>query len=233
MITGEQVLPRAPLLSSIGLVISNLLPLWAVWQGLMSMGDVFIVYWLENVAVWAITIVKVRTARGVGTPGSVTMTMNGRPVDPDDPAPLAFFFALHYGIFTFVHGVFAAVMAGLAGAPLHPRTWLLAGLALVLSHVTSLLINWFGEGERRRVSPASAMWQPYPRMLVLHVAILASFGLLLKSVGPADTPSGLAQLVPVVILLGLKTVVDLVLHLWERRRSAPTPADSSSTDQAA
>ncbi len=38
------------------------------------------------------------------------------------------------------------------------------------------------------MSPGTAMWQPYPRMLVL--------------------------------LLGLKTVVDLVLHLWERRRAA-------------
>lgn len=223
MITGEQGLPRAPLLSSVWLVIGNLLPLWAVWRGLMSVGDVFIVYWLENVAVWAITIVKVRTARGVGKPGSATMTINGRPVDPTDPGPLAFFFALHYGIFTLVHGVFAFVMAFLAGGGLHPVTWLLTGLALVLSHLGSLWINWYGEGERLRVSPSSAMWQPYPRMLVLHVGILCGFGLVLGSVGSADTPSGLEQLAPVLILLGLKTVVDLALHLWERSRSAPSP----------
>lgn len=224
MITGEQGLPRAPLLSSVSLAVGNLLPLWAVWQGHMSVGDVFIVYWLENVAVWAITIAKVRTALGAGKAGAVTMTMNGRSVDPADPAPLAYFFALHYGIFTVVHGVFAFVMAFLGGGGLHPWTWLLTGFALVLSHLGSLWINWYDGGERLRVSPATAMWQPYPRMLVLHVGILVGFALVLNSVDSADTPSGLVQLAPVLVLLGLKTVVDLALHLWERSRAAPSTA---------
>lgn len=223
MVTGEQGLPRAPLLSSVSLVVGNLLPLWAVWQGLMSVGDVFVVYWLENVAVWAITIVKVRTARGAGTPGGATMRLNGRPVDQSSSAALAFFFALHYGIFTLVHGVFAFVMAFVAGGELHPASWLLAGLALGLSHLGSLWINWYDGGERWRVSPASAMWQPYPRMLVLHVSILVGFALTMRSVGAADTPSGLEQLAPVLILLGLKTVVDLALHLWERSRAGSEP----------
>ncbi|NPC42561.1 DUF6498-containing protein [Nocardioides sp. zg-1230] len=70
MTTGEQWPPRAPLLSSGWLVLGNLLPLWAVWAGHMSVGDVFVVYWIENVSYWAITIVKVRTARGPDTPGA-------------------------------------------------------------------------------------------------------------------------------------------------------------------
>ena len=219
MTVGEQGLPRAPLLSSLWLVLGNLLPVWAVWAGHMSVGDVFVVYWIENLAYWAITIVKVRTARGAGRPGGPRMTMNGKPVDASDSGALAFFFALHYGIFTLVHGVFAFVMAFLAGGELHPATWLLAGIALALSHLGSLWLNWYDGGERWVVSPGTAMWQPYPRMLVLHVAIILGFGLAMRSVGTADTPSGLEQLAPVVLLLGLKTVVDLALHLWERRRA--------------
>lgn len=219
MTTGEQVAPRAPLLSSVWLVLGNLLPVWAVWAGHMSVGDVFVVYWIENLAYWAITIVKVRTARGTGAPGAARMTLNGKPVDASDPGALSFFFALHYGIFTLVHGVFAFVMAFLAGGDLHPGTWLLAGLALALSHVGSLWLNWYDGGERWRVSATTAMWQPYPRMLVLHVAIILGFGLVLRSVGATDAPSGLEELAPVLLLLGLKTVVDLVLHLWERRRA--------------
>ena len=42
MVTGEQGLPRAPLLSSLSLVVGNLLPIWAVWAGHMSVGDVFV-----------------------------------------------------------------------------------------------------------------------------------------------------------------------------------------------
>lgn len=195
-----------------------------MWAGHLSVGDVFLVYWVENVAVWAITIVKVATARGVGAPGSATMTLNGRPVDPAAPGPLAFFFALHYGIFTVVHGVFAFVMAFLAGGDLHPASWLLAGLALGLSHLGSLWINWYGEGERWRVPATSAMWQPYPRMLVLHVAILVGFALVLRTVGTGDTASGLEQVAPVLVLLGLKTVVDLGLHLRERSRAGVQPS---------
>lgn len=220
MTTGEQGLPQAPLLSSVSLVVGNLLPVWAVWAGHMSVGDVFVVYWIENLAYWAITIVKVRTAQGAGRPGAGRMTINGKPVDASDAGALSFFFALHYGIFTLVHGVFAFVMAFAAGGGLHPGAWLLAGLALVLSHLGSLWINWFDGGERFRVSAATAMWQPYPRMLVLHVGIILGVGLVMRSVGSADTPSGLEQLAPVLLLLGLKTVVDLVLHLWERRRAA-------------
>lgn len=227
MSTGEQGRPSAPLLSSVSLVIGNLLPLWAVWQGHMSVGDVFIVYWIENVAVWALTIVKVRTALGPGGPGMATMKLNGRPVDASSGSALSFFFALHYGIFTLVHGVFAFVMAFVAGGSLHPASWLLAGLALALSHLGSLWINWYDGGERWRVSPASAMWAPYPRMLVLHVSILVGFAITIRSVGSADTPSGLEQLAPVLILLGLKTAVDLALHLWERSRAGSRPASVS------
>lgn len=224
MVTREQEMPRAPLLSSVTLVVGNLLPLWAVWAGHMSVGDVFVVYWLENVAVWAITIVKVGSARGAPGRGASAWKLNGRPIDPADPRPLAFFFALHYGIFTLVHGVFAFVMAFVGGGELHPGSWLLAGLVLALSHLGSLWLNWYDGGERWRVSATTAMWQPYPRMLVLHVAVLAGFGLTMSSVGAADTPSGLEQLAPVLILLGLKTVVDLALHLWERSRARARPS---------
>ncbi len=90
MTTGEQGLPRAPLLSSVWLVLGNLLPIWAVWAGHMSVGDVFVVYWVENLAYWVITIVKVRTARGAGRTGAARLTMNGKPVDASDPRMLAF-----------------------------------------------------------------------------------------------------------------------------------------------
>ena len=225
MTTGEQGPPRAPLLSAAGLVAGNLVPLWAVWQGWMSVGDVFITYWLENVAYWAITIVKVATARGaLGRAGS-SLRLNGRPYDPSRSGSLAFFFALHYGIFTVVHGVFAFVLAFTAGGDLHPASWLLCGLALALSHLASLVVNWFGEGERDRVSAPAAMLIPYPRMLVLHVAILIGFGLVVGTAGVDGVPRGLAQLAPLLLLLGLKTVVDLALHLWERRRA--TSADTA------
>lgn len=78
-------------------------------------------------------------------------------------------------------------MASVAGGDLHPASWLLAGLALALSHLGSLWINWYDGGERWRVSSASAMWAPYPRMLVLHVSILVDFAIAMRSVGSAGS----------------------------------------------
>jgi hypothetical protein len=209
---------RTPAIAGVSLLVANLLPLWALYTGRMSTGDVFIVYWLENVAVWLLTIVKVATASGTG--GAVKLsrvTINGRPMDPHDSnGLLAGFFAFHYGIFTLVHGGFALGMAFGGGGTLHPRSWLLAGLLLLASHGISLGLHWFRGGECRRVSPGWAMVQPYPRMLVLHVAILAGFGLLLET----DVGDGVRQLLPAVILVALKTVADLALHRWEHRRVA-------------
>lgn len=217
--TGAGVL-RPPATSAAVLVAGNLVPLWAVLTDRMSMGDVFIVYWLENVAVWAITIVKVLTAQGADDgSGPRRLTVDGRPVAVLGRPAKAAFFAVHYGIFTLVHGIFAMAMAGLAGGRLHPASWLVAGLALVLSHAASLGLNWFGEGERWRVSVGRATMMPYPRMLVLHVAIIASFGLVLSATGDGGGSDVLTQTMPVLILLGLKTVVDLLLHLRERRRA--------------
>lgn len=210
-------MPRAPLLSALWLLVGNLIPVWAVWRGHMSVGDVFIVYWLENVAVWAITIAKIRTARGPGAPTRVSLKINGRRVNPSDSGALSSFFAMHYGLFTGVHGVFAFIIAGMAGGDLRPVTWGLVGLALVASHVGSFWLNWLGEGERDRVSPSRVMWQPYPRMIVLHVAILVAAPFALDST-LGDATGGLT---PVLILFGLKTVVDLGLHVRERSRLRP------------
>ncbi|QZY29896.1 DUF6498-containing protein [Nocardioides coralli] len=220
-LTGE---PEAPVtgasrLAATSLVVANLLPLWGLATGRMSVGDVFVVYWLENVAVWLLAIVKVATARGTSG-GPSSLTVNGRAVDPSRAGGvLAGFFAVHYGIFTLVHGGFALGMAHATDAELHPGSWLLTGLVLLGSHTLSTVLHWFRGDERSRVSPGTAMVQPYPRMLVLHVGIIAGFWLLLAVGGDA----GLTHALPAVLLMGLKTGVDLLLHRRQHRRAAAGP----------
>lgn len=198
------------------LVVANLLPLWALYTGRMSTGDVFVVYWLENVAVWLLTIVKVATAGGGGD-ATTPLTLNGRPVDQvRSGGALAAFFAFHYGLFTLVHGVFALGMAFRGPGRLHPDIWLLTGLVLLGSHAFSMVVHWFRGGERWRVSAGSAMFLPYPRMMVLHFAIIFGFGLVAR----ADAGDGLRATLPALLLVALKTVADLVLHRWQHRRVA-------------
>lgn len=193
--------------SAVALVVANLLPVWGVLEGTLSMGDVFLVYWFENFVIWACTIVKLRTVEDGRTHSMATA--NGQLMPPSFDAT---FFALHYGIFTAVHGVFSiiiAVMTGISGA-----WWalLLTMVAITASHLVSLAVNWFGNDERLHTTAGIVMFLPYPRMIVLHVGVILGFFFALGGTwGSYD-----GEATAVAVLCGLKTVVDLGLHLTER-----------------
>lgn len=209
---------RPVALSSAALVLANLVPLWAVVRGHLGVGDLFVLYWAENAVVWAVTIVKVATA---AAPGAVTQddsdearvheALTGVPPLVVSLA-LAAFFAVHYGIFTLVHGVFARVIAGMTGG-LEADTgwWTLSILVLAASHLLSLVLNWFGRGERLRTTSRDAMSTPYPRMIVLHASVIGAFFLL--------AAWNSAVILPALLLCGLKTVVDLAFHRREHTAS--------------
>jgi hypothetical protein len=196
----------ARLATAVLLVAVNLLPVWAVLEGRAGMGDVFLVYWFENVVVWACGIVRVATAQGIDTMGGVTGRRTG----------LAPFFALHYGVFTLGHGFFAVFMAVVVGLEGGIGEVLLLSLLIAVSHLVSLAVNWFGRGERLVVGAGTAAWAPYPRMLVLHVGIILGFVFI---GGPNSTDHG-GQVNAVAVLCGMKTLVDLLFHLGTRRRRA-------------
>jgi hypothetical protein len=187
--------------TSIVLIAANLLPLWAVLTGAAGVGDVFVIYWFENVVVWFTTMIKIVTARG----GTADLTGN---------VLTAGFFAFHFGMFTLVHGLFSFILANLTGGLTgEPRTWMLLMAAILASHVVSLGLNWFGQGERNVVTARRAMAMPYPRMIVLHLAVIGGFFLLLG----LGRPDGSYDVVgPVALLCGLKTVLDVFFHLRER-----------------
>ena len=190
--------------TSIVLIAANLLPLWAVLTGAAGVGDVFVVYWFENVVVWFTTTIKILTARGLTPDG----------VPPAGNVLTAVFFVFHFGLFTLVHGVFSFVLAGLTGGFTgEPRTWSILLIAILSSHMVSLGLNWFGQGERDVVTPARARSAPYPRMLVLHLAVIGGFFLLLGLGRPDGTYDVIG---PVALLCGLKTVVDVFFHVRER-----------------
>lgn len=188
------------------LLAANLLPVVAVLRGYAGMGDVFVVYWFENVVVGAVTVIKILTCT--------------QPATAWNHAGTAAFFTVHYGIFTVVHGVFTAMFVHLSGG-LHTSPQRLLGLmaAMTVSHVVSLWLNWFGSGERHAYSPEKAMWLPYPRMLVLHVAVIGTGFLVFSMTGGYGSPQALAA---VALLCGLKTGVDVALHLRERFRATAT-----------
>lgn len=207
---------KARTTTSIILIAANLLPLWAVLNDAASVGDVFVIYWFENVVVWFTTTIKILTAQGdAPSPRNVPLLGN---------ILIAAFFTFHFGLFTFVHGVFSFTIASLAGGLTgEPSTWLLLLLAITASHLISLGLNWFGQGERNIVTVRRAMAMPYPRMLVLHVSVLGAFFLLI-GFGSPDRAS--ESVIPVALLCGLKTAVDVGFHLRERATNMRRTSDA-------
>ena len=96
-----------------------------------------------------------------------------------------------------------------------PGTVLLAVVALVISHGVSYWANFLGKGEYRRVSAAGQMFAPYGRLAVLHITIIFG-GMAISFLG--------APVAAIGILVGLKTLLDLGLHLAEHRKVAAPPS---------
>ena len=203
--------------SGVVLVAVNLLPVVAVLRGAAGMGDVFLVYWIENVVVWATTIVRIATAEGTSGP---RITSRGASISN------AAFFALHYGLFTFVHGVFTLIIVAFTGLTGGVGTVLLLAGAITVAHLADLGLVWFGRGQRMVVGPTAAMVAPYPRMVALHVAIIGGFFFLLGGPdGDGRLGSAVGETAGVAILCGVKTLVDLSFLI---RRGAPRVEDTDS-----
>ena len=213
----------------VALVAANLVPLvgvlflgWTVWT-------ILTVYWLENGIVGFYNVLKMAVVPGIGKLGVIP------------------FFIVHYGMFWVVHGIFVQTLPGLTSfgtavdqpfrpieslmpsesgyvafdtAPstgVDPSGVVLAGIGLFISHGVSFVFNFLRRGEQSRTSATALMFAPYRRVVILHLTILfgafavAAFG---------------ARLLPLVILVSLKTATDLAFHLREHRTveaAAPLP----------
>lgn len=205
------------------LIAANLVPLLGVvWFG-WDVTTVLLAYWLENGIVGLLNVPKMLLATGTEQPLSAV----GAAAGIGGRVALTLFFMVHYGIFWVVHGVFVIVFAGgaltvgsadPAGRVLADDGLLLAAAGLLASHAVSFWLNYIGRGEYRNASLGGQMFAPYPRMVVLHLTIVVGGAVLI----------GMGQpVVLVALLVVFKTVVDLGLHVAERRRQGGRPAPAT------
>jgi hypothetical protein len=200
-----------PEVALFALIAANAVPvigvLWFGWQ----VFPIILLYWSENVVVGAFNVLKIIWAQ---------------PDQPIEWIAKVFaipFFCVHFGMFTFVHGIF---VLDLFGGPAYEargfpsphtfgdaiaRTGIgYAMLALVLSHGVSFAWNYVLGGEYRRASIGKLMGQPYARVMILHFVILLG-GLL---VGVLHAP-----VAALILLIALKITVDVASHRRERERA--------------
>lgn len=210
----ETATPERPWpISSLVLLGANVVPLVGVLTHHWTVFAVVLLYWCENVVVGVFNVLRMLCAR---------------PRDPLAQAGKLFlipFFCVHYGGFTFVHGIFVFSLfgGGLKGLDLGPHTVLTAvrqaGLgwavaALFASHGFSFVHNYLAGGEYRNVGLSQLMTQPYARVVVLHIAIIIG-GVLVTALG--------SPIPALVLLIVLKTGLDFGAHLVERRKLGTPP----------
>ena len=216
-------------LSVLFLIGVNMVPLLGVIFYGWNLFSIMFLYWFENGIIGFFNVLKISRA---SKPSSSTsnITINGRPSNLSGAAFYVPFFAMHYGIFWVVHGVFVIVLFGLFGGQpfggvgppeiaggfrgFEPGGVTIAALSLFLSHGVSFYVNFLKGEEYRNVSPDEQMFQPYGRVIALHITILGG-GFL---VGYLGTP-----LASLVLLVVLKTAIDIWAHLREHRKAEIRP----------
>jgi hypothetical protein len=201
----------------VALIVANMIPLFGVLFLGWNVWSILTIYWLENGVVGVLNILKMARAAGPEPTGQAATRYNGRPVVdlPDPKVVLIPFFCVHYGLFWVVHGIFVLMLPQLqafgdqsAGLTADPGAVLFVLGGLFVSHYASYRLNYIRRGEYLRTSASRQMAAPYGRLVVLHLTIL--FG------GMAIAFTG-ASSFAVLILVLLKTALDLGLHLAEHR----------------
>ncbi len=194
------------------LIAVNVLPLLGVLFFGWSTFSIVFIYWCENVLIGVINLLKMLTC------------------SRHHAAKLFFlpFFTFHYGMFCFVHGVFVFALLGdgreafdvwnSSIAALREQHLIWAVLGLGASHLLSFFLNYLGKGEYQRTIVTGLMLQPYGRIVVLHLAILLG--------AFATSALGSSVWLLMILIVG-KTMLDLMLHLSERKKNASHPTLTS------
>jgi hypothetical protein len=196
-------------LSEVVLVLANAGPLLGVVFMGWDVFDVLFLYWLESAIIGFYSALKAV----VSSYGLAILLLP--------------FFFLHFGLFmcghvTLLFHLFGREAVGIG--PFYPWelvVWppLLDALDIVwwpavglfASHGASFLLNFLAQGEYRRASGGELLDQPYRRIAVMQVTLILT-GWIHLAIG--------APFVGLVILLVLKTLVDLRAH----RREHVVPA---------
>ncbi len=191
--------------TAIALIVANCLPLVGVFSGHITLAQVMVLFWSENLIIGFFTLLKIII---VGRWGALMA------------AP---FFAGHYGgfmavHFMFVYAFFIAMPGHGPGSPelavvaaMYKPLWP-AAIALLISHALSFALNFIGRREYQSETVGALMNAPYKRVVLLHLTII--FGgwvvMMVQSTAPA-----------VALLIGLKIIADLSAHAREHRAAPP------------
>ncbi|MEM6708240.1 MAG: DUF6498-containing protein [Pseudomonadota bacterium] len=205
------------------LVAANSIVLAGVWLDRWTVSEVVFFFWAENLIVGAFYLARMLSY------GSAKAL------------PLSLFFLVHYGGFCAAHGLMLGQLFSLSPRSAAPwpgvdlpllgllvdtlqrvwstatPLWLASFTALVVSHGASFVVNFLLRNERVRTGPDRLMMQPYQRIILLHFAVLLG-GIAVRELGE--------PLLLLLVLVVLKTAVDLRAHLREHAQASQLPVSN-------
>ena len=221
-------------LSLLSLISANLIPVAGVFLFGWDVTYIVLVYWLENLIVGFFNVLKMSFFR---------MEQRAENLIKLFYIP---FFCVHYGGFCAVHGFFLSTFfkIGTGASPLASGgtwwgpfvflqllysviarfwasgppelVWAVAGL--FISHGVSFVENYIIGGEYRTSSLNKLMYQPYQRIVIMHVAILAGGIFIMKLNSPMPL---------MIILVILKIAFDIHLHNKSHRSPISKPTEQN------
>ena len=207
-------------LSFTALIGANLIPLAGVFFFNWDVTFIVLLYWFENLIAGFYNILKIALIRKENS------------VFSPEKFFIIPFFCVHYGGFCAIHGFFLTIFfkIGSSGSPFpeggahwwgplifiqmlfnviakvwanSPPGMIWALLGLFISHGISFVENFILGGEYRSSTIKELMHQPYQRIVVMHIAIIAAGIFVMKLNSPMPM---------LIILILLKIVFDIFLH---------------------
>lgn len=199
----------------------NLVPIVGVLFWDWSAFAVIFLYWLENVVIGARTLASMAASAAAGGGGARWVGL----------AFIGPFFTVHYGMFCFVHGVFVTQLFGqaivdgtspfalaeVARALIAKEANLAAGFVSIALWQGVQFALFLMRGEAGRTGLQALMGAPYPRIVVLHLTILAGGALLMALNEP---------LAGLLLLVLVKTGFDVAEIMGVGPRFGPRRAEN-------
>ena len=196
------------------LVASNIftiaLAIFQQWE----IGYIVMSYWIQSVIIGIFQFVKILDLKEFDTTG---FTINDRPAPPTTGTKYhtAFFFLMHYGFFHFIYAFFL-VASAFDNLDTYPWGYIaMVTLLFVANHLYSFLTNRAHDRSIKR-NIGHMMFIPYTRIIPMHITLVFAGSM------SNYIQSQSAQQLILAFFLGLKTVADLIMHLYEHSAKKST-----------
>jgi len=166
---------------------------------------IILAYWLESAIIGFYSILKLIFSKGEIKTKKVPPKFRGLQKTVNRAAKIFLipFFIVHFGAFMVIHFFFITILSESPGQTIAqiPLIALTLGVGLFVSHGISFWNNYIKNNEYKKANPQNLMLSPYKRVIIMHATII--FGAMLS--------------VPAMILILLKTIIDIIAHLRERK----------------